>query len=93
MSTENYNFPTFATKSYRVAPRLLGRADAAHYLGIGPTLFDGLVCQGLMPRPKQIGKRRLWDIRELDEAIDELPQADRSDQIGKARDPFDDVHA
>jgi predicted DNA-binding transcriptional regulator AlpA len=54
-------------------PRGLSRPQAAAYLGISPTKFDELVRDGLMPMPKQIGTRKIWDIRALDEAFAALP--------------------
>ena len=62
-------------RGHALSPRLVARADAAYYVGVGTTLFDDLVRQGMMPRPKAIGSRRLWDLRELDKTIDELPEA------------------
>lgn len=73
-----------AVRGYALSPRLVGRADAAYYVGVGTTLFDDLVRQGMMPRPKAIGSRRLWDLRELDKAIDELPEAGISVQDEKS---------
>ena len=55
-------------------PRLVGRSAAAAYLSISPTTFDILVKEGTMPRPKRLGERRkAWDVRELDIAVDNLP--------------------
>lgn len=56
-----------------LAPRLIAREAAAAYLQIGTTKFDELVRDGRMPRPRCIDARRLWDIRLLDSAIDNLP--------------------
>ena len=56
-----------------LAPRLIGREAAAAYLQIGRTKFDELVKDGRMPRPKCIDGRRLWDVRAIDIAVDELP--------------------
>jgi predicted DNA-binding transcriptional regulator AlpA len=73
---------------------MLSREDAAHYVGVGTTLFDAMVQAGLMPQPRQLGSKRIaWDIRDLDRAVDELPQANHSSQIVSAIDPYDDVHA
>jgi predicted DNA-binding transcriptional regulator AlpA len=56
-----------------VAPRRgLRRAEAARYIGIGPTKFDGLVREGVMPNPWRIGGCVVWDIRKLDAALDSL---------------------
>jgi predicted DNA-binding transcriptional regulator AlpA len=85
--------PKSASKTYAVAPRLVSRADAAHYVGISATLFYGLVSQGLMPFPKAVGSRRLWDVLELDKAIDELAVADLPAHTPCSVDPYDDVHA
>jgi predicted DNA-binding transcriptional regulator AlpA len=59
-----------------LTPRGLDRDQAAAYLGISPTLFDKLVARGHMPRPRQIGGRRVWDRHELDSAFSALPHDD-----------------
>jgi hypothetical protein len=46
------------------------------YIGISPSKFDELVADGTMPRPVKIDSRKLWDIRDLDLAFDELPRED-----------------
>jgi predicted DNA-binding transcriptional regulator AlpA len=57
-----------------LAPRLIPREAAAAYVNLGLTTFDEMVKAGKMPRPKQLtGKRRAWDVRELDVAVDHLP--------------------
>jgi len=57
-----------------LAPRLVSREAAAAYVCVTPNTFDVMVEDGRMPRPKMLGrKRRAWDIRELDAAIDRLP--------------------
>jgi predicted DNA-binding transcriptional regulator AlpA len=87
--------PTSIRREQRIQPRLLSRGEAAYYAGVGVTLFDGLVQQGLMPRAKAIGARRVgWDILELDKAIDELPEAGPQGQFGPSTlDPYQDVRA
>ena len=68
-----------------MTPRGLRRADAAEYVGISPSLFNGLVTAGKMPHPKQIGERRVvWDRLELDECFEALPAKDE-------RNPWDDL--
>lgn len=57
-----------------LAPRGLSRVQAAAYIGVGPTKFDELVRSGIMPRPRKIGARRLWDKPEIDVAFAELPR-------------------
>lgn len=56
-----------------LAPRGLNRIQSAAYIGIGPTKFDELVEAGVMPKPKRIGGRVIWDRRRLDEAFSALP--------------------
>jgi excisionase family DNA binding protein len=59
-----------------LAPRLLSREQAAAYVGVSPNTFDEMVKAGKMPQPKIIwGKRKGWDVRELDRAVDNLPTA------------------
>jgi predicted DNA-binding transcriptional regulator AlpA len=55
-------------------PRLVSREAAAAYICISPNAFDEMVKDGRMPRPRILGgKRRAWDVRALDAAIDRLP--------------------
>lgn len=57
-----------------LAPRLIGRDAAAEYISVSPTTFDLMMKDGRMPRPKLLrGRRRAWDVRALDAAIDRLP--------------------
>ncbi|ADJ21934.1 hypothetical protein Hden_1527 [Hyphomicrobium denitrificans ATCC 51888] len=59
-----------------LAPRGLSREEAATYIGISPGKFDKMVDDGLMPKPKPIGGRRVWDLRKLDSYFDALPDTD-----------------
>jgi hypothetical protein len=54
-------------------PRGLSRVEAAAYVGVSPSLFDKMVDDGRMPKPKQANARRLWDRLRLDEAFASLP--------------------
>ncbi len=67
-----------------LAPRLLSKESAAAYVSVSMGLFDEMVDDGRMPPPRILSnKRRAWDIRQLDIAIDNLPLAcedSRSDQ-------------
>lgn len=54
-------------------PRGLSRAEAARYIGIGTTLFDQMVLDGRMPRPKVINSRTVWDRLQLDAAFNDIP--------------------
>lgn len=57
-------------------PRGLSRVQAAAYIGVSPTLFDILVNDGRMPRPKLINARKVWDLRRINLAFDALPQSE-----------------
>lgn len=55
-------------------PRLVGRAAAAAYLSVSPAVFDEMVADGRMPRPKRLSPGRVaWDVKALDSAVDALP--------------------
>lgn len=55
-------------------PRLIGREAAAAYVSVCPNTFDRLVLDGRMPRARVLGdKRKAWDVRELDLAVEALP--------------------
>lgn len=54
-------------------PRGLSRTESAAYIGVGVTLFDRLIETGMMPRPKRLAGRVVWDRRQLDVAFDALP--------------------
>ena len=56
-----------------LAPRLVSREAAAAYVSVSPNIFDQMVNDGKMPRPKLLGgRRRAWDVRALDSAVDNL---------------------
>jgi predicted DNA-binding transcriptional regulator AlpA len=60
-----------------IAPRLISRDAAAAYVNVSPTKFDEMVRDGTMPRPKQLGgRRKAWDVRALDTAVDGLEDCD-----------------
>ncbi|MGE0743128.1 MAG: helix-turn-helix transcriptional regulator [Hyphomonadaceae bacterium] len=56
----------------RIAPRGLSRAEAAAYVGVSPSLFDRLVAEGTMPKPKRLGARCVYDRTQLDSAFDAI---------------------
>lgn len=63
-----------------LAPRGLGRLQAAAYIGVSASLFDTMVEDGRMPRPIRINTRVVWDRLQLDEAFaalerDGVPEA------------------
>lgn len=53
-------------------PRGLSRVEAARYVGVSPGTFDKLIADGIMPKPKQIRARRVWDRQALDLAFSSL---------------------
>ena len=52
--------------------RGLSRKEAAHYIGVSASTFDGMIKSKAMPGSVKIGSRCVWDIRALDEAFDAL---------------------
>jgi predicted DNA-binding transcriptional regulator AlpA len=64
---------TRALSHVRPIPRRgLSRDEAAMYIGISPAKFDEMVGDGRMPQPVKIDHRKIWDIRSLDLAFDQL---------------------
>jgi len=61
--------------------RGLNRIQAAAYIGISPSKFDELVDEGVMPKPKSIGTRKIWDVRALDLSFDSLPGQGGDDEV------------
>ena len=55
-------------------PRGLSRSCAAEYVVCSPRKFDQMILDGLMPAPRLIGTKKIWDRVELDEAFEELPR-------------------
>jgi len=53
--------------------RGLSEPEAALYVGLSASKFRELVGSGIMPRPRLIGRRRVWDIEDLDAAFKALP--------------------
>jgi predicted DNA-binding transcriptional regulator AlpA len=53
-------------------PRGLSRDESAAYVGVGVTLFDRAVKDRTMPEPFRLYGRVLWDVRDLDDAVDRL---------------------
>ena len=71
-----------------LAPRLISRDAAAAYVNVSPTKFDEMVRDGRMPRPKRLGgRRKAWDVRALDDAVDDLEDCDNDN------DTWDNVDA
>jgi predicted DNA-binding transcriptional regulator AlpA len=64
-------------------PRGLSREEAARYVGVGVSLFDEMVADRRMPKPKRFNNRRVWDRVALDAAFTDAPGSDenRIDQL------------
>lgn len=67
-------------------PRGLSRDQAAAYVGVSPNVFDDMVASGLMPPPKTIGHRRIYDRLAIDTAFAALPS-----RGGASHNPWDDT--
>ena len=59
--------------SLNYAPLGLSREGAAQHIGIGTTLFDEMVADGRMPRPKCMNSRRVWSRVAVELSFSELP--------------------
>ena len=66
------------------APRGLSREEAARYVGLSCAGFDRLIAARLMPRPRQVGGRVIWDRVELDIAFSDLPHQGAGNYFDKA---------
>jgi predicted DNA-binding transcriptional regulator AlpA len=53
-------------------PRGLSRVQSAAYIGVSPSTFDKLIADGVMPGPKKVRGRVVWDRKRLDECFDAL---------------------
>ena len=53
--------------------RVLSRVQAAALCGVSPNTFDRMVGEGIMPGPKRVYGRVLWDLVALNAAVDALP--------------------
>ena len=62
----------------------MSREEAARYVGVGATTFDRLIAEGVMPRPKRVGKRVIWDRLRLDDAFSDLDEDSRENSIDRA---------
>ena len=59
-------------------PRLLRKGEAAGYCGVSESHWDKLVKAGAAPGPVNVGGTvERWDIRALDQWIDDLGQPAR----------------
>jgi predicted DNA-binding transcriptional regulator AlpA len=54
-------------------PRGLSREQAAAYVGVSTGTFDVLIKEKIMPGPKRLRGRVVWDREQLDAAFSALP--------------------
>lgn len=52
----------------------LDRLQAAASIGVSATTFDTLVRDNLMPKPRLINTRRVWDVDEIRTSFKSLPR-------------------
>ncbi|WP_172125169.1 hypothetical protein [Devosia sp. 919] len=62
---------------------------AAEYCNVSATMFDHMVADGRMPRPKAIGSRRIWLRTEIDAALFALEPVGPTSDVEEA-DTWDD---
>lgn len=65
-------------------PRGMSRIEAARYLGIGPNLFDEMVKDRRMPKPRELNGRVVWDRIEIDIHFSNLPHRGEGNAIDNA---------
>jgi predicted DNA-binding transcriptional regulator AlpA len=53
-----------------IRPRLVDVDVAAAYVGLSAGAFQAAVAAGRYPQPLSDGRRKLWDLRAIDAAID-----------------------
>lgn len=65
--------PRGARSNAATSPRrLLRREGAALYCGMSPSKWDQVTDSGEWPAAHRIGRCKLWDMRVLDQKIDEI---------------------
>jgi predicted DNA-binding transcriptional regulator AlpA len=68
----------------------LSREEAAAYIGVGATLFDEMVDDCRMPKPKLINARRVWSRMALEKAFGLLPE--EAQENDTSSDPWANVN-
>ncbi|RVT84550.1 hypothetical protein DXV76_12815 [Rhodobacteraceae bacterium CCMM004] len=78
-----------AAEKPRILPlpcaRMLSRGEAAAYVGVSPVTFDKMIRDRMMPPAKRIYNRTLWDVRQLDSCLEDIPGG-----VVEAPNPWDD---
>ncbi|HRJ59999.1 MAG TPA: hypothetical protein PKZ99_02345, partial [Azospirillaceae bacterium] len=65
-----------ALSASSLPPLGVARDEAAAFVGVSVSKFDQMVNDGRMPPPKRIDGRKVWDVRRLTAAFDDLPDDD-----------------
>lgn len=52
-----------------IQPIFVGTAEGANALGLSKNGFQNNVRNGILPAPKRLGRRNLWELAELIEAV------------------------
>ena len=58
--------------------RGLDHDEASLYIGVSQTVFDQMVRDGRLPRPTEFDGELVWDLVQLDRAMDRLTGLRRS---------------
>jgi len=67
-------------------PRGLNREQAAAYVGLSVSTFNKLVAASVLPQALAFGRRRVWDRRALDKALDAMSGIDPAALAAAAHD-------
>jgi hypothetical protein len=59
------------------------REESAAFIGVSATLFDAMVDDGRMPKPKKINGRVVWSVRALTMAFEALPDGTQGNSWDK----------
>lgn len=57
-----------------IMPFGLSRVEAAWLVGVSTTMFDAMVKDGRMPKPKRIGARTIWDRGAVERAFSAIAE-------------------
>jgi hypothetical protein len=66
----------------------LSKAEASEYVGVGITLFEIMVADGRMPKPKNVNRRLIWSRPSLEKAFAELPEESAVVQTDESQDEW-----
>lgn len=65
-------------------PRGMSREEAARYVGVSPAKFDEMIARKMMPKPRQMDRRTIWDRVELDTSFSDLPHQEHKNVFDRA---------